>query len=224
MAPRIREGIQQVRGSRTRHVRCVLRSMNTPSPSKRLERWLPATRFRDVVAVSSIATPEQLQQAFEDVTSREMSARQFLALVRGQPSQFEDSEQASLLDVLTRVGGVVVLERLPHEIVFGMISVGDDTVSTTAAAFSAYSEPGAEKFLLSARGIATRNGAQLVLEYGTADRVAPRRLRDWRLRLRGPSKTRRLLESVVKRAERPSQAARVRARAREASFPRERAP
>lgn len=183
-------------------------------PSQRLDHWLPTSRFREIVAVPSTAAPELLQQAFEEVTLREMPLARFLGVLRCLPAPF--------LGALTRTAGALILERTPQEIVVGMIVLRGEPVDVkTAEQFAAYHEPGGEKLVMSVRAVAAPRGTLLVLEQGTQppDESARLRLRDWRwMRAGGAFVTRRLLAAVVRRAERPSQAARIRARKRVESF------
>lgn len=173
---------------------------STSAPSKRLDRWLPTSRFRESVFLRSVAPPERLLEAFEDVTLGEIPVDRFLGLLRGLSSRPESGlvrdAQCTFVDGLA-AAGIAILESAPDEIVLG-----------------------AENLVMSVRAV--RQGAGetlLVFEHGTREETARLRFRDWTLmRPRAARSIRRLLGSVVRRAELSSQAARLRARKREESF------
>ena len=56
--------------------------------SRRLDEWLPAAAFRDVIAVRSRASSAQLMHALDEVTLNEMPLARFLGTIRYLPALF----------------------------------------------------------------------------------------------------------------------------------------
>jgi hypothetical protein len=195
-----------------------------PSPSLRLDEWMPRECFSDSIAVRSNASPARLLRAVDRVRPRDMPAAMLLGGLRYLPSRFSLARarrqvsldlDAPFLDALCSGRGSVVLERSRDEVVIGTIGklhqLGDQQLIDlrTPMEFASFDAPGHEKLAISVRAERAGGHTWLILEHRTrattleAERQFARYFRI--IRPAGAFVSRQLLRAAVRIAEREGQ-------------------
>lgn len=194
-----------------------------PSPSRRLDEWLPRGSFHDSIAVRSTASPAQLMQALARVRPSDMPLAMLFGRLRylpGRSGSPRARRQASLdagepfLASLCAGRGSVVLEQTSDEIIIGTIGklhqLRDQELIDLRSAreFLDFAAADHEKLAMSLRAERAGEHTWLILEHrtrATTAEAARRFALYFRvIRPAGAFVTRHLLRAAARIAERDS--------------------
>ncbi|QOY90675.1 hypothetical protein [Paludibaculum fermentans] len=196
-----------------------LSAYDTPSPTSRIDAFLPAYHFQERHELVVNAPVERVREALRQVTFSDIGAMQTLGRIRGfvmggprrqAPAQ-AGAAPMPVLDVVKRPeSGFFTLDDTPHEFVFGLAGQpwNNKPVRVTAEEFRSWRPPGqvkvAANFLMEDAG---GGRTRLITETRIAatDEAAQRTMaRYWALVYPGSGMIRwGLLHAIQARAERP---------------------